>query len=375
MLDDRALLPIELPEPAILLALVACGLGLAGATCTSIFSETALSKSSDWRRSVGLLVPVAIAVSLLPTLLNVANGRWNQPQSTVSQLLAQLPDNPTVGNYRTLFVGDNELLPVSTNSITNEVSYGVSEDGPVSVVSYWAPQHTAMNTLADNALIALINNDTVRVGRLMSPLAIRYIVVPLGSQPTASTLRLVDSLSNQLDLRRTYFARDLVIFENVAWIPIVSVLDEQSAVASQKVGDPALIVQELHSVSPLFVDNRSVAVKTSRSRFDGGTIHLSVPFDERWDLSVDGARIAPRVAFGATTAFDAPVEGIVQLRYKTSSLRYLFLVIQSLVWFGLLILAANPSRIRTRWRGVPNQSVTLIAENSQPVLKMEREAK
>jgi len=63
------------------------------------------------------------------------------------------------------------------------------------------------------------------------------------------------------------------------------------------------------------------------------------------------------------------------LRYKTSSLRYLFLVIQSLVWFGLLILAANPSRIRTRWRGVPNQSVTLIAENSQPVLKMEREAK
>ncbi len=375
VLDDRALLPIELPEPAILLALVACGLGLAGATCTSIFSETALSKSSDWRRSVGLLVPVAIAVSVIPTLLSVVNGRWNQPYSTVSQLLAQLPDNPTVGNYRTLFVGDGEILPVSTNSVTNEISYGVSDDGPVSVVSYWAPQHTEMNTLADHALTALINNDTVRVGRLMSPLAIRYIVVPLGSQPTTSSLRLVDSLSNQLDLRRTYFARDLVIFENVAWIPIVSVLDEQSALASQKVGNQAFIVQELRSVNSLFVDNRSVAVKTSRSRFDGGTIHLSVPFDKRWDLSVDGARIAPRVAFGATTAFDAPVEGIVQLRYKTSSLRYLFLIIQGFVWFGLLILAANLSRLRTRWRGVPNQSVTLIAENSHPVLKLEDEAK
>ena len=188
-------------------------------------------------------------------------------------------------------------------------------------------------------------------------------------------MRLVDSLSNQLDLRRTYFARDLVIFENVAWIPIVSVLDEQSALASQKVGDPAFIVQELRSVNSLFVDNRSVAVKTSRSHFDGGTIHLSVPFDERWDLSVDGARIAPRVAFGATTAFDAPVEGIVQLRYKTSSLRYLFLVIQGFVWFGLLILASNLSRFRTRWRGAPNQSVTLISENSHQVLKLEDEAK
>ena len=375
VLDDRGLLPFQMPEPSILLALVAVGLGLACATCVSIFSETALGKSSDWRRSVGLLVPVAILLTFLPTFLNVADGRWQQPDSTVSQLLAQLPDNPEDGNYRTLFVGDNELLPVSTNALTSFVSYGVSDDGPVNIVSHWAPQHTAMNSLADQALMALISNDTVRVGRLMSPLAVRYIVVPLSSAPSASALDLVDALSNQLDLRRLYFARDLVIFENVAWIPIIGVLDEQSAVASQKVGGSALIVQELQSVNPLFVDDHNVASKSSRSSFNGGTVHVSALFNERWQLTIDGAQIAPRVAFGATTAFDAPIAGSAELHYRTSVLRYLLLLIQAFVWLALLIIAANVSRFRVRLRGVSSQSIKLLSENADQILKSDRQDK
>jgi hypothetical protein len=180
------------------LSLVACGLALASATCASVFSETSAKKTSDWRRSVGLLVPVAMSVAILPTLLSVVDGRWHQPEATVSQLFAQMPDNPADGNYRTLFVGDNELLPISTNAVTNKVSYGVSDDGPVNIVSHWAPQRTAMNALADQALTALVNRQTVRIGRLMSPLAIRYIVVPLGDQPSQSSRLLIDSLSNQI---------------------------------------------------------------------------------------------------------------------------------------------------------------------------------
>ena len=375
VLDDQGLLPFGMPEPVIILSLVACGLALASATCASVFSETSAKKTSDWRRSVGLLVPVAISVAILPSLLGVVDGRWHQPNATVSQLFAQMPDNPTDGNYRVLFVGDNELLPISTNAVTNKVSYGVSDDGPVNIVSHWAPQRTAMNELADHALNALIDRQTVRVGRLMSPLAIRFIVVPLGDQPSQSARLLVDSLSNQIDLRRLYFAKDLAIFENSAWLPIVSLLDEESAVASEKVDESALIVRELRSLLPLFIDDQSVANKTVSSAFDGGTVHLAVPFNKNWQLIVDDARLNPRVAFGASTAFDAPIKGVAKLSFRTSKLRDLYLVAQALVWLGLLMLAVNFSRFRRQVRSVSSQNVRLVADDSQKIIKLDRFSK
>ena len=375
VLDDQGLLPFGMPEPVIILSLVACGLALASATCASVFSETSAKKTSDWRRSIGLLVPVAISVAILPSLLGVLDGRWHQPNATVSQLFAQMPDNPPDGNYRVLFVGDNELLPISTNAVTNKVSYGVSDDGPVNIVSHWAPQRTAMNELADHALNALIDRQTVRVGRLMSPMAIRFIVVPLGDQPSQSARLLVDSLSNQIDLRRLYFAKDLAIFENSAWLPIVSLLDEESAVASEKVDESALIVRELRSLLPLFIDDQSVSNKTVSSAFDGGTVHLAVPFNKNWQLIVDDARLNPRVAFGASTAFDAPIKGVAKLSFRTSKLRDLYLVAQALVWLGLLMLAVNFSRFRRQVRSVSSQNVRLVADDSQKIIKLDRFSK
>jgi hypothetical protein len=169
-----------------------------------------------------------------------------------------------------------------------------------------------------------------------------------------------------------YFAQDLVIFENAAWLPIVSLLDEESSVASQKDGDPALIMQELQSIKPLFIDGNSVSNKAAASSFEGGTVHLSVPFDENWRLLVDGARLIPRAAFGATTGFDAPVKGVAELSFHTSSLRFLFLLIQGLVWFALLIIAANFSRFRSRARGVSGQTVRVIGDDTDKVLKLDR---
>ena len=360
VLDDRGRLPFGFPEPAVMLAIVACGLALAVATCLSVFAETNLTRASDWRRSLSLLVPLAIAMMIAPTLLSVTDGRWNQPETLVPQLLEQLPDNPKEGNYRTLYIGERDLLPVATNSVNSEISYGVADDGAVNFSSNWAPQETSMNLVAQRALKSLIADDTVRVGRLISPLAIRFIVVPLGDLPSSAALSLVESLSNQLDLRRTYFARNLVIFEDVTWLPIISVLDEVSSVASQQVSDFSLTSQELKSQSALLIDKNSVADKKVRAKFAGGTVHVAVPFDSRWRLIVDDAQLAPRVAFGSSTAFDAPIAGILSLQYQTSPLRYFYLVVQAIVWLCLIMLAANFSRFRRRMRQVESNDVTVL---------------
>lgn len=370
-LDDHGELPFAMPEPSVMLSLVVCGLCLAVATCLSVFAETNMTKESDWRRALSLLVPISIALTVVPALLGAADGRWNQPKTLVPQLLEQLPDNPKEGNYRTLYIGDRDLLPLATNSVTSEVSYGVADDGEINFSSIWAPQETPMNLAAQTALKSLVANDTIRVGRLISPLAIRYLVVPLGETPSKAAINLVESLSNQLDLRRTYYASDLVIFENVSWLPIISVLDEESSVASEQAGDIALTGQELKSTMPLLVDQNSVADKHVRSRFSGGTVHLAVPFDSRWQLFVDGALLSPRVAFGSSTAFDAPIAGVVSLHYKTSPLRYLYLILQTLVWLCLLMLAANFSRFRRRIRQIDVKKITLVPESPRPEQKID----
>jgi hypothetical protein len=316
-------------------------------------------------------MPLAITMMIAPTLLSVTDGRWNQPETLVPQLLEQLPDNPKEGNYRTLYIGERDLLPVATNSVNSEISYGVADDGAVNFSSNWAPQETSMNLAAQRALTSLIADDTIRVGRLMSPLAIRFIVVPLGDSPSAAALNLVESLSNQLDLRRTYFARDLVIFEDVSWLPIISVLDEESSVASQQASDLNLTSQELKSQSALLIDENSVADKKVKAKFAGGTVHLAVPFDSNWRLMVDDAQLSPRVAFGSSTAFDAPIAGLLSLQYETSPLRYIYLIIQAFVWLCLIMLAANFSRFRRRIRQVESKGVTVLVDAVRPDQKID----
>ena len=48
-----------------------------------------------------------------------------------------------------------------------------------------------------------------------------------------------------------------------------------------------------------------------------GTLHVAVPYDPDWHLTVDGEDVAGRRAFGSTLAFDAPTAGPATLAYDT----------------------------------------------------------
>ena len=83
-----------------------------------------------------------------------------------------------------------------------------------------------------------------------------------------------------------------------------------------------------------------------------GTVHLAVPYDEHWRLTVDGTRIAPRRAFGTTMAFDVPMAGSARLAYDTDASRTVLILIQLVIWIALLVAASrlNPAAWR-RWKG------------------------
>jgi hypothetical protein len=197
----------------------------------------------------------------------------------------------------------------------------------------------------------------LRAGRLLAPLAVRFVVVPL-RDGTLHARRapvgggtgeaLVARLADQLDLRRLYTATDLVIFENAAALPTQSLLDERGAVASRQAGEAGLLAEPLLSRGS-FVSGLAPQ-RANAGPMSAGTVHLAMPFSDRWTLRVDGARIVPRVAFGSTIAFDAPVAGAAVLRLAPSLAQRVLVAMQVVLWLLVLSITFNPSRFRGRVR-------------------------
>lgn len=353
---DQGLLGVTTPEPAIVLVVVACGLAMASATCATAVTEDLRRAAFGWRQPLGWVVAIAIVLSIMPTLVNAANGRWHQPRVSLAQLLVQLPTNPPEGDYNTVYLGDSRVLQIPSTKINQDISYAVVDDGELTIRDLWPSARTPMTASLDQAMRAILRQSTLRGGRLLAPLAVRYIVVPIIDGGVSSFTRplpvspdLIDVLSAQLDFRRVYSASDLIIFENTAWLPTLSVLESDTAVISAQGGDDVLLSVPLHASLPLRYgsdfDGLSLGV------IDGGTVHLAVPFSENIRLKVDGAEVAPRVAFGGTTAFDLPVSGTAVLAYSTSFTHYVLVGVQVAMWCVLIAIAIDARRLRRRWRG------------------------
>lgn len=356
VIADRGALNVTTPEPAIILVVVACGLALASAVCATAITEDFRHVTFSWRRPLGWIVIAAVVSSIVPTLVNSVDGRWHQPRVSLAQLLVQLPTNPSDGDYNIVFVGDPRVLQLPSTEINEEISYAVADDGELTIRDRWRSAQSPMTASLHRTMDAIIRKTTSRAGRLLAPLAVRYVVVPLidggvssYGHPLPVPTGLTEALSAQLDFRRVYSASDLMIFENSAWLPTLSVLSSETAMISSQGGDEVLLTSSLQAASPLRFENDFDRI--SLGVVDGGTVHLAVPFNENIRLKVGDAEVVPRVAFGGTAAFDLPLAGTVVLTYLTPVTHYVLVLVQLAMWCVLVAIAIDARRLRLRWRG------------------------
>ena len=352
ILDDSGTINLSLPETGLMLSIVACGLALGAATLANImFDETAIQPNGLWK-SLGALSLVAASVGMVPAITGVVDGRWGQPETTLAQLLTQLPTNPASGDYNVVFVGRSEVLPMAGKTINDAIAFAVSDDGELTLRDHWMPISSSLDDSVGSAFNAVISDQTVRAGRLLAPLAIRYIVVPIVDGGASTVERplpapdgLLASLSAQLDFRRVYTANDLVIFENVAYIPSLAVVDENTSLVSQQAGSEVLLSSQLTSVSPLA---RSGDVESVPSLIGVGTVHAAVPFDDGLALDIQGVKVKARVAIGGTSAFDLPIEGVARLTFDTPFLHFALVAFQALLWAVVVIALFDLGRFKRR---------------------------
>ena len=352
VLDDSGTITLPLPETGLMLVIVACGLALGAAALANImFDETAIRPNGLWK-SLGALSLIAATVGMVPAITGAANGRWGQPETTLAQLLTQLPTNPESGDYNVVFIGRGEVLPMAGRTINDTVAFAVSDDGELTLRDHWMPISSSLDESVSSAFNAVISDQTVRAGRLLAPLAIRYIIVPIVDGGASTVERplpapdgLLASLSAQLDFRRVYTANDLVIFENVAYIPSLAMVDGNTSLVSEQAGSEVLLSSQLVSVSPLA---RSGDIESVPSLIGIGTVHAAVPFDDGLALDVQGVKVKARVAFGGTSAFDLPIEGVARLTFNTPFLHFALVALQALLWVAVVIALFDLGRFKRR---------------------------
>ena len=351
-LDDAGYIHFALPEYGILFVVVACGLSLAAATMASfVFDDQAVS-SYRWWKPLASIALVSILIGCLPSIAFSANGRWGQPKVSLAQLLTQLPTDPVSGDYNVVYVGRSDVLPLPAIRLNDQTAFAIADDGELTMRDHWLAPTNALTDSVAQALDAAISQQTVRSGRLLSSLAVRYLVVPIidgaistTDKPLDAPPGLLEGLSLQLDFRRVYTANDLVIFENMAYTPSLSKLDEASAVLSQQAGTDALLSSQLRVAQ---VAPRTRDIDSSPTPIDVGTVHLAVPFSDRLVLRVDGSDVIPRVAFGGTTAFDSPVAGSATLGFRTPWTHIVLLLVQLLLWVTVISVTFDLRSLKAR---------------------------
>lgn len=352
VLDDRGL-KVRLPEPGILLAPVAVGLALAAACIAAAFQDDVLAGSFGWRQPLGLLSAAAVAVGVLPGIAAVGSGRWHAPSLTLTSLLGQFPENPADGNYRILWIGDPQVMPVPAWTLEQGIGYAITDDGPLTQYEAWPGRPSKTEAEVGDIVRQLATESTLRGGRLLAPYAIRFIVVPVADgavstvdKPLPLPSGLTDALDDQLDFAVPLTSPlNFVVYENTAWIPTRAQFGADGADATRQAGVDSLARLELHPLAaPVAVgvaDNGEATFVAAP-----GAITVANAVDPRWTMQVGGQAVAARPAFGATTGYDIASGGPATLRYETDTSRALMLIGQLVGW---LLLLLGVSRFDTAW--------------------------
>ncbi|HAP76444.1 MAG TPA: hypothetical protein DCR14_10210, partial [Acidimicrobiaceae bacterium] len=207
VLDDRAALPFRMPEPGVLLVPVALGVALSAGCIAAAFDTDVLQGSFGWRQPLGVLSAVAIVVGVVPGLAAAAGGRWNMPERTLEEVYVEFAANPAEGDYRVLWLGDPDAIPVSAWTFQPGIGFAITDDGPLTVQGHWSGRPSEAEEAVARALRQMAEGVTLRGGRLLAPYGIRYVIIPL-ADGYSGTIRdplqppdgLVEVLDDQLDL-------------------------------------------------------------------------------------------------------------------------------------------------------------------------------
>ncbi|MEA2973988.1 MAG: hypothetical protein QOG82_2446, partial [Actinomycetota bacterium] len=341
-------LPLQFQSPDVLLAFAAAALAGSVALGAVAFETDLRSERFGWRQALSLAAGATIAAIALPVLGGATDGRWNMPSTDLARSVAWMEPEVNEGAFRVLWLGDPAVLPLDSWRFQEGVGYATSRNGAPDVADLLPGRPSAATETIAEVLRVAQDGGTARLGRLLAPMAVRYIVVPIQTAPRDDVpptpsipAALTRALGSQLDLRLLPADATLSVYENTAWGPGRALVPE--ALAG---GLPPALGGGADLAGGAPVVNEGGPVRYQGEVPAAGTVLLAESPSARWSLEV-GGRGADRVrAYGVANAFDVQRSGNGRLRFNTPILRYGLVLLQLALWIGLVrfLVTTRPRR-------------------------------
>ena len=360
----RGWLPPVGAVPEVLLAPAAAALALAAALGLVAFEVDLPGYRFGWRQVVSLAAAGAACLAALPVLQAGAGGRWKAPVHDLAGVLDWMPDKRRDGDFRVLWLGDARAIPLAGWSLGAGMAYATSVGGPPDLAAQWPHADPGSTSLLADAVGVAVSGRTTRLGHLLAPMGVRYVVMPSRAAPAreqtpllAPPAPLTDALLDQVDLRQLDSDGALTVYENVAWAPTRAAIDAAAAAAGTRGGLVAAQGAELSGATPVL--GRGRGPTTFAGQVPAGTVEVAEAASDRWSLRVNGRPAPRRTAFGWANSFAVGQPGRATLSYRSSPTRRGALVLEAIFWSLAL------HRLFTLWR---SRRAALPGPTRTPVL-------
>lgn len=229
--DRRGWVPIDLPSAEALLAIGAAGLCFAIAAGLLSLERDLLARDREAftarARTLTLTVGSIAAVAvLLSGLISALDGAWGAPQSSFASSVEFLTrqraqDGEQLAAGRVVWIGESDVLPAGSARSQGGVEYTVTENVLTDFSGRWHPSAPGSTAGIGRQIDLAASGQVVRLGRLLAPYGIDFVVVaqqlapaPYDGPVVAPDPGLLRALSQQLDLERVPGVPDLVVFRN-----------------------------------------------------------------------------------------------------------------------------------------------------------------
>lgn len=237
------------PTPEVLLAPAVAALALTAAMSMAAFEADLPGYRFGWRQLASVVAAAGVVLALVPILASTVGGRWELPDRDFNEKLGFVAEERAEDPFLVLWLGEADTVPAAgweldAPSLTGDATtlvYATTDDAVAGPEQLWAGPASDETTELGDALAFAADGGTSRLGSLLAPMGVRYVVVPEGLAPGSQEVvteddaldvelerrpveaapdavaPLVDALARQLDLSSIPVGGDLRVFANAEW--------------------------------------------------------------------------------------------------------------------------------------------------------------
>jgi len=341
-----------LPSASSMLAASALGLAVAAGLGMAAFESDLPNYHFGWRQLISFLAAIAFVVSFVPALTASMSGRWELPRGDFNRSLVFLNEGTDQGVSRVLWIGDASALPLSGWALdaptidnlgdSRRLAYATTMGGTPSIAEQWAGAQTDTTAHLADALRTAAEGGTARLGALLAPMSVRYIVVPVAPAPDPYARSrsyvptdLLSVLDAQLDLGAITVNPGVRVYRNAAWAPVFVEIAANQELPQGGTGLSDRTASLLGSGSAVLTEPDGYA-SWAGDISSGSSVYSALGGDD-WKLEVDGVIAPSTPAFGWSRSFAVANEGSASILHETPPLRRYLLLGQVLLWIAAAV--------------------------------------